>query len=1043
MGRNQQGRKHEVDDDRFVLFEHMRAMIGKHIPLARDPAEQKRVDKRLQAIAAKKNGVDPQAKRKHRAWLKQRMRSWVDDVYRNRVTASAAPQDDEAPAWLMDRVHELIDRVDTVDDESEAGPASLKRESSSVIERLPRKRRAIEEALSDSLTEPPTYGLRQRAFDPETPSASDQRAARLARRAKPFPSIEKSGRTTLRSHSSAFDEYSSDEDEMAGEDDKEQTFTKEYVDARPDQTFHHTGNGWYKKGLRPRGKGKQTKEHNFDALTLTKEPDGSLNYDALDPEKSMHGSELVKYPGKEFHHCGNGYYRPGPDPKGKRTSITVEIPKKSDEGEAMGGTVDKAHKDAHPAVEWVHRGNGRYMRKADIMKDTAVVSPVATINSDRRKSEPTYDKAYVTAHPDEDFYHTGNARWKRGVRRSGKLNVPAAESEEAEDMKALYDKAYVEAHPDQVFHHRGQGRYARGPRPNNTPARDAVTAVDDDEDEDDEEEEEEEEDASEEDLAPGTLVDTSYVDSHPNQTFYHRGQGRWAFGLPPPGSHNKIAVRGPGAQDRAAARASEEEDEADKAPAITALVTRAEGPELFPNLDWHYRGGGKWGRVTKQEWEQITYGTVNYKPTTISKYGGKKQRMSKANDGPKAQLEREAAAAERAAAGQDEDAMLANSDTDMVGTPVVQKPKVKRGRRSNREIQSALEEMVAVSNEPSKSQSKAATPRLPMLAPEDDVLDDDDFPSLYGGSWSDITPIEDDEADRYLRQAFLPLNTDKVVRSLTKHEPGVRSLTTLKAIADHSARIMRQLQKEYIQLDTVIAPHAKIPRKPAKGGQAPIDPHIFEDRKEADLYDYVYDPRKLGFQDPDFQRIIRDAEGRELRKRRHRSGVEPTDTVPGWHFGEGSELAPKRASRQPNRFDAVVEPPRKRARLSNGVFAGSMTPDRAATPLGGPLRGAYGARGGSRLAVGHVPKRVRELRDGSEVSVVRSEGGTESKTRKGRPPGSKNLHKRSDAGIKKGPRKPKVVPSIEAQTEMDAEAEAEAEMEGLEVEMGGGMEDGA
>ena len=31
-----------------------------------------------------------------------------------------------------------------------------------------------------------------------------------------------------------------------------------------------------------------------------------------------------------------------------------------------------------------------------------------------------------------------------------------------------------------------------------------------------------------------------------------------------------------------------------------------------------------------------------------------------------------------------------------------------------------------------------------------------------------------------------------------------------------------------------------------------------------------------------------------------------------------------------------------------------------------------------------------------------------SPVRKGRPPGSKNLHKRKDAGIKKGPRKPKV-----------------------------------
>ena len=39
--------------------------------------------------------------------------------------------------------------------------------------------------------------------------------------------------------------------------------------------------------------------------------------------------------------------------------------------------------------------------------------------------------------------------------------------------------------------------------------------------------------------------------------------------------------------------------------------------------------------------------------------------------------------------------------------------------------------------------------------------------------------------------------------------------------------------------------------------------------------------------------------------------------------------------------------------------------------------------------------------------------GSPGAARKGRPKGSKNLHKRRDAGIPKGPRKPKVVASIE------------------------------
>ena len=99
-------------------------------------------------------------------------------------------------------------------------------------------------------------------------------------------------------------------------------------------------------------------------------------------------------------------------------------------------------------------------------------------------------------------------------------------------------------------------------------------------------------------------------------------------------------------------------------------------------------------------------------------------------------------------------------------------------------------------------------------------------------------------------------------------------------------------------------------------------------------------------------------------------------------FGEKS-VGEKRQSRQPNRFDTMVgqysqqqQQPCKRLRLTNGEEAGSLTPDRAGTPVGG-----YQAPTSGRWA-GHVPKRIQQLRDESVVSV-RSEGGTVTKVRKG------------------------------------------------------------
>ncbi|KAK5741064.1 hypothetical protein LTR17_004214 [Elasticomyces elasticus] len=900
----------------------------------------------------------------------------------------------------------------------------------------PRKR-APRDSLTDALSGPPQYGLRRHHHNslsqsqpgsPAIATATESRSGRFARRsdAKFLPSIEKGlsltlphRRTSLRKSFTAATTAESDEDESEGSEVEEgdgsemsrgrkDTYDREYVDAHPGEVFHHAGNGWFRRGPRPSGKtkgkgrasgtGKAVKrevvaDEVAAPVVKEKKKKRQVSY-GLDSNASIHKEDLGNYPGQVFTHKGNGWYRPGPDPSGQRRSIVIasggddseneveeeeesadeEDEEASEDDDAPAGTVGRKYKDAHPEVEWVHRGNGRYVRKSKLSAPPPASVEPAPAETMKRGSERTYSKKFVIDHPSEEFYHTGNARYKRGSRPSVVKSAPPEsvvedDNEGSEDDGTggdgggLVDKAFVTAHPHLLFHHRGQGRYARGPRPATTPARNEGSEGEDDGEGD------------VDGVGRDSLVDGAFVNAHPGITFYHRGQGRWAFGMPPSYSHNKVAVRGPGAREW---KVSSEED-GDEGPPKTALFMKADGPEKFPEYLWHYRGGGKWGRMTKME--------VDLAASVGAGKGRRGQRRGVGDGGGE------------------------------------ERPKMRRSRKG-------LHGGVGEEGEGTKVREKIPKPKPRMLEPEEDVLGDDDLPSIFGEEWPALTGTED-AIDKQTRKVFKPLNTNKILASLTKFDPAARSTGNLLEIAANAQRALKALQEEYLSLDRVTAQHAKIPRRPAKGGTVPVDPQVFEDRKEADLYDYAFDPRRIGFQDPEAQHIVRDAEGRELRQRRNRTGVGATDTVPGWKFGEEG-LDGKRQSRQPNRFDANIEmqqPARKRMRAMGGASPLSMTPDRAATPhLGGGVGNNTNILGLGRL--GNVPKRIQQLR-GESVGTVRSEGGDPGSPakHKGRPPGSKNLHKRSDAGVPKGPRKKKVVEVGEESEVKGVEAEVDRDFE--------------
>ena len=213
---------------------------------------------------------------------------------------------------------------------------------------------------------PPKHRLsRRKGFgDAQTSADSDLRSARLSRRAKAAPSSEIERRSSRLTAQQSYNEDDEDSD-MAG--DKEATYDKEYVDAHPDERFYHTGNGWYKRGDRPKGH-KHAKRRESEGHALVRRRDGTFQFDN---DATIHVSQLDHYPGVEFHHCGNGWYKVGADITGHRTSRlggppSIDDEEEDEEQEDEKEVVSKAYTLRHPGIEWVHRGNGRYKRKSTV-----------------------------------------------------------------------------------------------------------------------------------------------------------------------------------------------------------------------------------------------------------------------------------------------------------------------------------------------------------------------------------------------------------------------------------------------------------------------------------------------------------------------------------------------------------------------------------------------------------------------------------------------------------------------------------------------------
>jgi hypothetical protein len=210
------------------------------------------------------------------------------------------------------------------------------------------------------------------------------------------------------------------------------------------------------------------------------------------------------------------------------------------------------------------------------------------------------------------------------------------------------------------------------------------------------------------------------------------------------------------------------------------------------------------------------------------------------------------------------------------------------------------------------------------------------------------------------------------------------------------------------------------PKKACNGGRIPAAQQVFEDMKEADLYGYTYDPKKLpGCQDPFAQRPgAEKSGGRELRLRRARDMLDSAAPSEEEEEEDNDSRLTKRQRKAPRKFDGTDTgtggtTPKKHngwgGARKKGVSRFSKTSSETPEPDSRPVKRARTA------AASALHQRLvhESFREGSIATTSGDENSSamdvdeyqDVTTKRGRPPGSKNSGRRSDFGVKKGPRK--------------------------------------
>ncbi|SMQ48150.1 unnamed protein product [Zymoseptoria tritici ST99CH_3D7] len=383
---------------------------------------------------------------------------------------------------------------------------------------------------------------------------------------------------------------------------KVETFNKEYVLAHPGEDFYHRGFGRYSRGKKPVGGAKtakvvKTTPNGAQSPVPAPQVDLSLTTAGTSTSLAQSADTTARPPAAVNE-------TPAVQTSTVPTSTaTIATPLHGQAGYAPPPTYDKAYVDARPFEEFYHRGGGRYCKgpkpkqlkhrpKWDVAISTKAASGPSVLSAEAQShpamaatgknvDQPTASAPIVgtlakpgtsAVEPEKDTAAGAADQSASTVNTSlSAANGASFVTDEVNDSQSpagltpipplpkvavepprttmaggvpTYTYDYVLAHPDEIFHNRGNGNYARGPHPANiayvayagrnnpsasTPHIPGVA-----------------------EKPPSTsksgeaLFSAAYVNSHPDETFHHRGGGRWARGMPPASSALRTTVRGPG-----------------------------------------------------------------------------------------------------------------------------------------------------------------------------------------------------------------------------------------------------------------------------------------------------------------------------------------------------------------------------------------------------------------------------------------------------------------------------------------------------------------
>ena len=137
------------------------------------------------------------------------------------------------------------------------------------------------------------------------------------------------------------------------------TYKKDYVDAHPDETFYHVGNGRWRHGNRPAANIRRSVPALIPATPTAAVPDLTTRHESVSTPSAAIDAVVP--------------FSPSADPAAQ-TSLVVPAP----------------------------------------AADTTPAAPL--VESPSEQDTTTYDTAYVKAHEDEVFHHVGRGRWRLGPR---------------------------------------------------------------------------------------------------------------------------------------------------------------------------------------------------------------------------------------------------------------------------------------------------------------------------------------------------------------------------------------------------------------------------------------------------------------------------------------------------------------------------------------------------------------------------------------------------------------------------------------------------